>query len=66
MSKQALYGYSSPRKREHDKMSQSEPVGCQATEEEPEPVKKLTLEESKDSSVITEVENKQQAGSNEI
>ena len=40
MSKQTLYGYCSPRKREHDKMSQSEPVSFQATEEEPEPVKK--------------------------
>lgn len=67
MSKQALYGYSSPRKREHNRMSQSEPVGCQQTEEEPEPVKKLTLEEeSKDSSVFTDLGNKQQAGSNEL
>ena len=40
MTKQTLYGYCSPRKREHDKMSQSEPVSFQATDEEPEPVKK--------------------------
>ena len=43
MSKQALYGYSSPRKREHCEVAENELVSCQATEE---PVTKIAMEES--------------------
>ena len=44
MSKEALYGYSSPRKRERVKVAENEAVSCQATDGEPP--KKSAAEES--------------------
>jgi len=46
MSKQALYGHSSPRKREHEQVAEAEdPVNCQDTDEGQ--VKKIVMEEDK-------------------
>lgn len=46
MSKQALYGHSSPRKREHEKLAEAnDQVSCQTTEEGP--MKKTVREEDK-------------------
>lgn len=62
MSKQALYGYSSPRKREHDKVVEDEAVSCQVTDEEP--VKKNAMEESDNDATATKiVETEEEASS---
>lgn len=51
MSKQALYGPSSPRKREHGKVPEAEePVSCHATDDGP--VKKIVMKEDKASTDI--------------
>lgn len=56
MSKQALYGYSSPRKREHEKVAvPNDQVSCQETDEEP--VKKTAMEEAEKASTDTETQS---------
>ncbi|KAL9981113.1 hypothetical protein ACROYT_G009776 [Oculina patagonica] len=55
MSKQALYGHSSPRKRAHEKVAQDkEQVSCQATDEQP--VKKTAVEEEADKAATDIIE----------
>lgn len=65
ISKEALYGYSSPRKREHEKMFADEGVGSQAADEEP--VKKTATEESDVAEIATEkVDAKEQMNCAEL
>ncbi|KAJ7382118.1 hypothetical protein OS493_036957 [Desmophyllum pertusum] len=57
MSKQALYGCSSPRKREHGNLKVAEPnekVSCQATDKEPE--KKVAMEEAEKAATDTDTQ----------
>jgi len=64
MSKQALYGYSSPRKRDHDMMAEKGAVSCQATDGEP--VKKAMEESNKNEAATETVEAKDEGSSGEL